>query len=88
MFLLVSIINIIYWALIILLLGRAIFSWVRVDPYDPTWGRLQQFVFQATEPMLQPIRNLLPQTGMIDLSPLILLIGLGILRSLIFNILF
>lgn len=88
MFLIVNIINLIYWGLIILLLGRAIFSWVRVDPYDPTWGRLQQFVYQTTEPMLQPIRNVLPSMGMIDISPIILIFGLGILRQLLFAFLF
>ena len=77
------IIDIVYWAILILLIGRMIFSWVRVDPYDPTWGRLQQFFFQTTEPMLAPIRNVLPPMGMIDLSPLVLLIGIAILRQIL-----
>ncbi len=88
MFIIFYLVNAIYWIVLILLLVRMIFSWVRVDPYDPTWGRLQQFVFQATEPLLAPIRNILPPMGMIDLSPLILLIGLAILRRLIFGFLF
>lgn len=88
MFIIYYLVNAIYWIVFILLLGRMIFSWVRVDPYDPTWGKLQSFVYRATEPMLAPIRNILPSTGMIDLSPLILLIGLAILRQLIFGLLF
>ncbi len=86
-----ALINLIYWILIILLVARAIFSWVRVDPYDPTWGKVQQLVMQLTEPMLQPIRELLrkilPDMGMIDFSPLILILGLGFLRRLLFSLL-
>ena len=88
MFIIFYLVNAIYWIVFILLLVRMIFSWVRVDPYDPTWGRLQQLVFQATEPLLAPIRNIIPPTGMLDLSPLILLIGLAILRQLILRSLF
>ena len=77
------IINLIYWVLMILLIGRAIFSWIRVDPYDPTWGKVQRFFFQATEPLLQPIRNVIPQTGMIDFSPMILIFGIIIIRQLL-----
>lgn len=88
MFIIYYLVNALYWIVFILLLGRMIFSWVRVDPYDPTWGKLQNFVYRATEPMLAPIRNLIPSTGMMDFSPLILLIGLAILRQLIFGFLF
>jgi YggT family protein len=60
------------WALIF---GRMIMSWV-----DPT-GRNQvtAFLFQATEPILAPVRRMLPQTGMIDWSGFIVLIVLGFL---------
>jgi YggT family protein len=60
------------WALIF---GRMIMSWV-----DPT-GRKQisTFLFQTTEPILAPVRRMLPQTGMIDWSGFIVLIVLGFL---------
>jgi len=60
------------WALV---LGRMLMSWV-----DPT-GRNQvsSFLIQATEPMLAPVRRMLPQTGMIDWSGFIVLIVLGFL---------
>jgi YggT family protein len=37
------------------------------------------FLFQATEPILAPVRRMLPQTGMIDWSGFIVLIILGFL---------
>lgn len=59
----------------LLVLGRVLISWV-----DPT-GRTQagRLLVQLTEPMLAPIRSVLPRTGMLDLSALVLLVVLGIL---------
>ena len=66
-------------ALWLVILGRVLMSWV--DPrFDTALGR---FLFDTTEPLLAPIRRLLPQTGMIDFSPLLLLILLGILMRLV-----
>jgi YggT family protein len=60
------------WALV---LGRMLMSWV-----DPT-GRNQvsAFLIQATEPMLAPVRRMLPRSGMIDWSGFVVLIVLGFL---------
>jgi YggT family protein len=59
----------------LLILGRVLISWV-----DP--GRSYQvsrFLVQATEPILAPVRRMLPQSGMIDWSGFIVLIILGFL---------
>ena len=63
----------------LLVLGRVLVSWV-----DPT-GRntISQFLVGMTEPLLAPIRRVLPQTGMVDFSPLVLMIGLGILLRVV-----
>jgi YggT family protein len=60
------------WALIF---GRVIMSWI-----DPM-GRngLSAFLIQTTEPILAPVRRMMPQTGMMDFSPLIVLLILGVL---------
>jgi YggT family protein len=62
-------------ALWILVFGRMLMSWV-----DPT-GRNQvsAFLIQTTEPILAPVRRMLPQTGMIDWSGFVVLIVLGVL---------
>ncbi len=87
MFILVPILNAIYYIILILIFARIILSWVRPDPYHPTWGPIMRFVYQATEPLLEPIRKLIPATGGVDFSPMILLFGLYIARMLIFSIL-
>jgi YggT family protein len=64
------------WALV---LGRMLMSWV-----DPTGrNQISSMLIQATEPILAPVRRLLPQTGMMDWSGFIVLVVLGVLwRSL------
>ncbi len=62
-------------ALWVLILARVLLSWV-----DPTGrGRVAAFVIQMTEPILAPVRKALPRTGMFDLSPMIVLLVLGVL---------
>jgi YggT family protein len=57
----------------VLVFGRVLLSW-----FDPS-GRsaLARFLIGTTEPLLGPIRNMLPQSGMMDFSGLIVLIVLG-----------
>jgi YggT family protein len=63
------------FALWLLVLGRVIVSWV-----DPSGrNRISQMLFQATEPLLGPIRRVLPRTGMVDFSPLVLMIVLSVI---------
>ena len=60
------------WALVF---GRMIMSWV--DPMGR--NRASAFLYQTTEPILAPVRRMLPQSGMIDWSGFIVLIVLGLL---------
>jgi YggT family protein len=63
-----------FLALEVLILGRVLMSWL-----NPRFeGPVARFLFETTEPILAPIRRVLPSTGMIDFSPIVafLLIGL------------
>ncbi len=82
---LVQIINLLFNAFYILILARIIFSWVRVSPYHPTWGPIMRFVYQVTDPIMEPIRRIMPATGGIDFSPMIVLILASVLRSVLIN---
>lgn len=64
-----------FMALWLLVLGRMIMSWV--DPQGR--NQISRFLVQATEPILGPVRRLLPQSGMIDWSGFVVLIVLGFL---------
>lgn len=72
---LASVLQVAFLAIWVLVLGRVLLSWV--DPAGRT--RAGSFVIAATEPLLGPIRRALPQTGMVDLSPLVVLIVLSVL---------
>jgi YggT family protein len=60
-------------------LGRVLISWV--DPMAR--NTVSRYVVVLTEPMLAPIRRVLPQTGMFDFAPLILMLGLGVLLRVV-----
>jgi YggT family protein len=59
----------------LLVLARVLISWV--DPAGR--GQVSRFLIQATEPILAPVRRLLPPTGMMDWSGFVVLIVLGFL---------
>ena len=59
---------------------RALLSWVSIDPYNP----LVQILFQITEPILAPLRRIIPPIGgMMDISPIVALIILQVLQAII-----
>ena len=72
-------IDILFGALWVAILGRVIISWVNLSPYNP----IVVAIYQITEPILAPIRRVLPQMGMIDLSPMVAIIVMWIVREVL-----
>ena len=62
-----------------ILLARVLTSWVQVDPYNP----VIRILHQLTEPLLAPIRRLLPQTGMMDFSPIVAFVVITIAERIV-----
>ncbi len=80
MSILVKIIGLTLFIYQMIVLARVILSWIQASPYD---NDLVRFVFTMTEPPLAKIRSLIPPLGgMLDFSPLILLLGIHLLRQL------
>ena len=75
------------WTYIYILIAAAVMSWLIafnvVNAYNPTVRINWNFLYQVTEPALRPIRAVLPNLGGIDISPVILIIGLMFLDLLI-----
>ena len=65
------------WAYMWILVARAVISWVSPDPYNP----IVQFLERSTEPVLRPVRRLLPLPGGIDFSLLVVILGLVFLQQ-------
>ena len=57
-------------------LASVILSWVRLEPTNP----FVKFVAALTEPVLKPIRAVLPSSLGLDFSPLVLLLALSIIK--------
>ena len=66
-----------------LIFGYVLLSWIRV-PYSLNW--LQRFLYDVCEPYIRIFRRLLPPMGALDLSPLVALVVLYLLRLLINNV--
>jgi YggT family protein len=75
------------WTYIYVLIAAAVMSWLIafnvINAYNPTVRMIWNFFYQITEPALRPIRAVLPDLGGIDISPVILIIGLMFLDLLI-----
>ena len=77
---LVQFVTILSTVLYIALLIRVFSSWFNVGPTSPLFPILN-IVNQVTEPILAPIRRVLPRLGMLDLSPMVALLLLTFIRS-------
>lgn len=63
--------------LVLAIIVRALLSWFNMDPRSP----LIQTLNSITEPILEPIRRIMPRLGMIDLSPLVAILLLQFLST-------
>lgn len=84
-YLVLTILDLFWWVLLI----AVVLSWLTAFNVINTRNRfiymVGDFAYRVTEPVLAPIRGILPNFGGIDLSPLVVLLLLGFLRQLIVN---
>ncbi len=75
-------INIFSQVLVFIIIAHVILSYF-MDPYHP----IRSFVDRLVEPLLAPIRRVVPQVGMFDFSALILLILVQLIAGILVNFL-
>ena len=67
---------------VFVVIARVIFSWVRVTPGTPM-ASIYSVIYNLTEPVLGPLRRAIPPmrmgAGAIDLSPLIIIVGVPLI---------
>ena len=61
------------------IIGRAILSWFDRGGQNP----ISQVLIQITEPIIAPVRQIMPRTGFIDLSPMITIFAIIIIRQML-----
>lgn len=68
-------INYLILGLTLAIFGRVLMSWISPKGNDP----VTPLLYQVTEPILAPIRRVLPQMGMLDLAPMVAILVLNYL---------
>lgn len=68
--------------LIFIIFIRAILSWFAISPYSP----IVVFLDRITEPILAPLRRIVPRLGMVDIAPMVAIIILIVIMYLIARI--
>ena len=64
------------------LIGRVLMSWINVGPTNPIYP-IAAILYQVTEPVLAPIRRILPKFGMMDFSPMVALLIINLVSSML-----
>ena len=81
-----TILDKVLWLYSIVIMVAVLISWVSPDPFNP----LVKMLRSATEPLFAWVRQRLPfaMVGMLDLSPIIVLIGIQLLQMVVIRSLF
>jgi YggT family protein len=73
-------IDLIFTFFYLAIMARIILSWFRFDPYHP----VSVFLYRVTEPILSFFRGIVPPVGMLDLSPMVAIVVLGIVQQILY----
>ena len=77
-------IDLAFWLLNLAFILRVLFSWVNPDPDNV----LVRVVHRITEPMLAPIRRFMPTVAGLDITPLVAMVIVELVRGLVLSVLF
>lgn len=70
---------------IFILIASAIFSWLYafnvINQHNQIVRMIGSFLYQATEPVLRPVRRILPNLGAIDISPVIVFLAIYFIQT-------
>jgi len=75
------------WLFLVAIIVSVIMSWLVqfgvINRSNPIVNQIGEFLYKLTEPALRPIRNVLPDLGGIDISPIILIVGIEFARHVL-----
>jgi YggT family protein len=73
-----NVLDTVLYLYMLIIIIRALISWVNPDPYNP----IVQFLVSATEPVLAPVRRLIPTYSIgIDIAPIIVILAIVFMKS-------
>lgn len=81
--LLLTVINIYVWIIIIMVVMSWLLAFNVINKSNNFVRQVNYALYRLTEPLLGPIRRILPDLGGLDLSPMVLLLGLLFLQRVV-----
>lgn len=82
----ITFVDLFFRALQLAILARVVMSWVTMfAPTSPAVQTINEVLHQMTEPILGPLRRVIPPLGMFDFTPMIALILLIVIHSFLIN---
>jgi YggT family protein len=76
---LINFVNILFQVLSFAIIARALLSWFNLGPTNP----LVRILYDVTEPILAPLRRVIPTFGMIDITPIVAYLLLQLAQGLL-----
>jgi len=76
-------VDLLFQVLIFAIIIRALLSWFNLGPGHP----LVRVLFDLTEPILAPLRRVIPLIGMIDITPIVAILLLQVIQSVLLQML-
>ena len=83
-----TVIDIYFWIILAMVVMSWLIAFGIINRSNPYVRQIGYALDRLTEPLLRPIRRVLPDLGGIDISPIVLLIGLQFLGILVDNVFF
>jgi len=82
----VTFVDVFLWVYVLLLFAYILTSWIRL-PYQPWLNRVQRFLYDVCDPYLRIFRRFIPPVGPLDLSPMVAIFALLIIKNLLVSLL-
>ncbi len=76
-------VQIYFWVIVVTVVLSWLIAFNVVNPHSPAVRAVQRVCGQLTEPLLRPIRRVMPDLGGLDISPIVLLLGLQVVQILV-----
>ena len=80
---LLTFVNVLFTILYVAIIGRSLMSWFNPNPDNP----FVRLVYEITEPVMAPLRRVVPRIGMIDITPIVAIVLLQLIESLLGQVL-
>ena len=78
-------VDVFLWVYTLLILIYVLLSWFRL-PYSVWLSRIQRFLYDVCEPYLGLFRRILPPLGPFDLSPIVAIVVLMVVRTIVVGV--